>query len=162
MTITAVKRSDAEIIAFYNIHKEFDFLGTYAMELVYRLPFDKALPYLDNEAKVKPSEWKTNSRDPVIVLSEMSDYMEFAWDKALNHRGISAGRSVAHYVCWLFLIGDEELLAYALNDDNYKNYGAPILWAICKKYGFPTPIPTAAERMAQGKQCGEYEGCGCA
>ena len=70
------------------------------------------------------------------IIKEMRDYMDFALGKARNERGISANRSIWKYVQWLWALDDEELLAFAEDDDNYPMYGMPILQKICDKYGF--------------------------
>ena len=102
------------------------------------------------------------SQDWDGVVGGMRGYMEFAWDKARNHRGLSASRSVTKMQAWLWLLGDSENLAYAEDSSHYPNYGAPILRRICEAYGFPIPDGEELRRMAQGQSCREYchEGCG--
>lgn len=88
------------------------------------------------------------------VRDEMRQYMaEVGWDKVLGHRGISAGRTVEKMTAWLWLLGDDEMVRFAEDDSNYPQYGAPILKAICEKYGFPIPDDPAARRMAVGRRC---------
>ena len=70
------------------------------------------------------------------VIEEMRGYMNFAFGKAHGQRGISASRSVWKYVQWLWLIEDEDLLAFAENESNYAMYGLPVLRKISDKYGF--------------------------
>lgn len=59
------------------------------------------------------------------------DYMPFAWDKANNCRGISAGRSLAHYKAWLWMLGTDEFEGI----DEYEYYGKPQLVQICAFFG---------------------------
>jgi hypothetical protein len=82
--------------------------------------------------------------------------MAFAWGKARDHRGISASRSVEKMRTWVWLLDDPEITA------NYQNYGAPILRAICERYGFPIPDGDDMRRMSEGEPCrdGCDEGCG--
>lgn len=80
-------------------------------------------------------------------------YLSFAWDKALDHRGISANRSILHIKNWLWLIGDEEALRFAESRGNYAQYGAPILKYVGNKYGAKMPDDERAERMARGEFC---------
>lgn len=61
----------------------------------------------------------------------MLDYMEFAWDKANNGRGISAMRSMHHYMAWTWMLGDD--LGNLLD---YQYYGKDNLVKICKHYGW--------------------------
>lgn len=96
------------------------------------------------------------------IVGAMREYMEFAWDKARNHRGLSAGRSVLKMQAWLWLLGDSENLEFADKESNYPQYGAPVLRRICEAYGFPIPDYPELHRMAEGKPCREscHEGCG--
>ena len=54
--------------------------------------------------------------------------MEFAKKKAENERGISASRSIAHYIAWLWLANDNDLWNEI---DDYYDYGIPQLKIIC-------------------------------
>jgi len=66
------------------------------------------------------------------VRDQMVDYMEFAWEKANDERGMSAYRSMAHYTSWLWLDGDEYLWKTL---EGYTDYGRPQLIEICKYLG---------------------------
>jgi len=133
---------------------EFDIFGTVVDLLVY-LPFEEAKEFLKPE--VKPEEWKTKELTEEAIIKEMRDYMEFALGKADNHRGISSSRSIDHYRNWLFLLDDNELLEFLNNEENYENYGVPILKKICDKYNFPFPDDEGLLNMSKGKPC--YSGC---
>lgn len=95
------------------------------------------------------------------ILAEMADYMGFAWDKALDHRGLSAGRSVEKIKAWLFLLGDTEAVEFADQDENYPQYGCPVLMYVSQRYGLAVPRDDAAARMASGRHCGADYPCGC-
>ena len=58
--------------------------------------------------------------------------MAFAWGKANGRRGLSAGRSLAHYSAWLWLVGNEEL---AEEIRKYQFHGKPQLIKICEFLG---------------------------
>ena len=62
----------------------------------------------------------------------MTEYLSFAFSKANDKRGLSAGRSMEHYTSWLWLDGDEVLHKTL---DNYEDYGIPQLIEICKYLG---------------------------
>ena len=72
------------------------------------------------------------------MLKEMEEYMEFAWGKANDERGISANRSIQHYIAWTWLAGDRDLSAEVerLYAEEYDFYGKPILRKICEFYGW--------------------------
>ena len=62
---------------------------------------------------------------------KMKEYMEFAWEKANEFRGLSAMRSMHHYTAWTWLLGDDfgNLL-------QYDYYGKDNLIRICEHYGW--------------------------
>lgn len=94
------------------------------------------------------------------VVADMKSYMEFAIGKALDHRGISANRSVQKMEAWTHIIR----LYDEIDWDNYANYGAPILRQICDKMGWQEMYQDKADfiRMSEGKKCTPdcNEGCG--
>lgn len=75
-------RTDTEISARVDEVKSRDFFGFEVADLLARLPFDLAKPYLVDDAK--PEEWKPAPRDRESLLKEMLEYMPFAWEKANN------------------------------------------------------------------------------
>lgn len=75
------------------------------------------------------------------IIDEMREYMSFAFEKAYGCRGISASRSQWKYVQWLWVLEDEELVAFAEDEGNYAMYAIPILRKICERYGFEDPHP---------------------
>ena len=122
-------RTDQEIIDRINARKEADFFGFELTDLLIRLPFELAKPFLNPD--VKGEDWKVQPRDRDSVLKEMLEYMPFAWDKANNCRGLSASRSMCHYMAWVWLAGDD------LGDlTDYQYYGKDNLVKICDHYGW--------------------------
>lgn len=125
-------RTDQEIIARAEAVEKRDWLGFEKGVLVSTLTFEAAKPFLKKDAD--PANWgEPNGRDREAVLAEMLDYMDFAWDKANNCRGISAGRSISYMSAWLWLIGYDEG-AEQIRD--YTHYGKPQLRAICEHFGW--------------------------
>lgn len=128
--------------------------------LIQYLTFEQAKPLLKPEATsegwtdVKPLNRET-------VLNDMREYMDFAWGKVINHRGISADRSVTKFKAWVWLLGDDDVLAKMKLAD-YAQYGAPILKIVCEQYGFPVPEDESIQRMMHGESCepGCSMGCG--
>lgn len=123
-------RTSQEIADYYKTVAHEDVLGFTADVLLPFLPYELAKPFLSDKAT--PEKW-AEAECPVrfdreSVLAEMKDYMEFAWEKALGHRGISASRSVDKMKAWVFVLGDDFPIA------PYPQYGAPILRALCEKY----------------------------
>ena len=122
-------RTDEEIIERIKAQEPQDWLGFMNIDLIYRLPFELAKPYLKDG--VTESDWQPKPRDRDSLIAEMKDYMPFAIEKADSGRGISASRSMAHYASWVWLAGDD------LGDLNtYQDYGKSNLSKICRHYGF--------------------------
>ncbi len=124
-------RSIEEIAAKMRDKNFADFLGTRQGDLLEWLPFDQAREWLKPEAT--KGDWdKAGFPRPLgdaAVIAQIKDYMPFAWEKANNCRGISAGRSISHMQAWLWLLGADDAVA-ALDD--YSHYGKPQLRAICE------------------------------
>lgn len=122
-------RTDKEIIERINERRAEDWLGTEFSDLIVRLPFDAAKPWLKDD--VVAADWKPEPRDRESLLKEMLNYMPFAWEKANRGRGLSAGRSMSHYNAWVWLAGDD------LGDlTRYAYYGKDNLVRICQHYGW--------------------------
>ena len=122
-------RTDAEILERIAARESVDFFGFEASDLIVRLHFDAAKHLLKEDAKKE--EWTVKPREREAVLAEMLEYMPFAWGKANDQRGISAGRSMSHYMALTWLVGDDfgELT-------DYEHYGKDNLVRICEKYGW--------------------------
>lgn len=78
------------------------------------------------------TDWPNAYDSDEAVYTRMKDCMSFAWDKALNERGISATRSIMHYMAWLWLVGEDDFDDLM---DNYCSYGKPQLKRICEFLG---------------------------
>ena len=129
MSITSAPRTDDEIISRINVVTDRDFFGFEVSDLVVRLEYEKAKQFIPTDVIQK--DWEVVSREPADVISMMHDYMPFAWEKANDGRGISAGRSLSHYSAWIWLAGDDlgDLLEYEF-------YGKDKLVLICNHYGW--------------------------
>jgi len=155
-------RSLTEALGWYEVHKADDLFGFMLDVLFNYLPFDLAMPYLKPEATA--AVWDTDLHPFTVdeVTADALKYMAFAWGKVLDHRGLSAGRSIQKFKMWCYLLGEDELVVRCDDDSQYAMYGAPILLAICIKLGWPVPTDERAARMAAGRPChdGCDEGCG--
>lgn len=129
-------RTDDEIVAEIRKREAEIVLFDFSLEdLLEVLPFDRAKPWIKDS--VTAEEWGDASpRTHESIVGRMRDYMDFAWEKANDERGLSAERSIQHFTGWLWLLGDDEMLVFAENEDNYPMYGRPILAKICEVYGF--------------------------
>lgn len=155
-------RSLTDAVAWYEQHKADDLFGFKREVLFNYLPFELAKPYLKPEATA--ALWNTDLHPFTVeqVTADAMKYMDFAWGKVLDHRGLSAVRSINKLQMWCVLLGEDELVARCDDESKYPMYGAPILLAICTTLGWPVPTDERAARMAAGKPChnGCDEGCG--
>lgn len=88
-------------------------------------------------------------------------YLEFAWGKAADHRGISAGRSVQKLAEWAWLFGLDDVV-HQMTEGPYQNYGAPALKVFAEAMGQELPTSEDLVNMMQGLPCRPDcdEGCG--
>lgn len=151
-------KTTQEILAYIPLSD--DFFGHANEVLCPYLSAEEVKPFCEQDADL--SDWKQQPLERDTIVAEMAEYMTFAWEKAQDHRGLSAMRSVTKMQAWLWLLGDDETLAYAKNYDNYAQYGAPVLKKICEVYSFPIPDGEEIENMAKGLPCtsGCVMGCG--
>lgn len=111
-----------------------DFLGYERGDLIQRLDFDNAKDYL--KKGVTEEEWEGEREKLKTPSKQIKDYMGFAWGKANDCRGISAQRSISHFLAWIWLDGEDDLYEEIYNEYmyNYHYYGKPILEKICTHY----------------------------
>lgn len=128
--MTATARTQEQIINRINSIKDDDFFGWQTQDLMLYLDFEHAAPFLKEGTTAE--QW-ADAREKLTPAQRIADYMSFAWDKANNCRGISAGRSLEHMRAWIWLDGNEDLLKEI--EQGYEYYGKPHLVKICQVYG---------------------------
>ena len=130
-------RTRDEIVARIKHVEKSDWLGTQFGDLANYLDAATLKPLVKPDADL--SNWQPEELTRENVIKKMLEYLDFAFEKASSHRGISASRSVEHMQSYLWLLGDDELLAFATSGGNYANYGVPILKRIAIKYDKTMP-----------------------
>jgi len=126
-------RTQDEIVKRIETRKDDDLLGFETGEYINYLDFSNARPFLKDD--VTEQNWQEAVAMIGVPIKRMHAYMEFAWGKANNSRGISANRSVMHCIAWLWLAGEDDLLAQVEDEYcNYHFYGKPILEIICEHF----------------------------
>ena len=127
-------RTQEEILQRIESIKPYDLFGDEWCVCVMFLNYDNAKKYLKEDTA--PDFWVQNENDPI---DHIKDYMNFAWNKANTHRGLSSERSIRHMMAWLWLAGKEEELKWVTDEyeNNYRNYGKPILRYICERFNLP-------------------------
>lgn len=110
------------------------FLDFRMPDLLPHLPFELAKPFVKDEVTAEKWQEITSDRPTTreAAVKQLVEYLPFAWDKANNCRGISAGRSIQHFQAWLFLLGEYRVVAEL---DDYDLYGKPQLRAISERFG---------------------------
>lgn len=125
-------RTNQEILDRIEERKDIDVFGFETSDLIARLDFELAKEFLNPEHRDGLKEqWEPLPRDRESILAQMLDYMPFAWGKANDERGLSASRSMFHYMAWVWLAGDD---LGELTD--YEFYGKDNLVKICEHYGW--------------------------
>lgn len=119
-----MKRTQVDILEKIKDVEKQDWMGTQRNNLIAYLTFKNAKQFLKED--VKSDEWRVETKPPKKLMAE---YMDFAWEKANDCRGLSAGRSLDHFFAWLWLDGNDELSNSILN---YNYYGKPQLVEICE------------------------------
>jgi hypothetical protein len=138
---------------------ETDMFNFEKIDLIEWLTYDNAKQFL--KESVTEQDW-LDSDPSKTVAQQIADYLPFALEKTQDHRGLSAMRSICHYRAWLWLDEKRDLLDFISDDNNYAEYGVPMLKAIGEEYSLD--LPTEEEwfqNMAAGKECQPncMEGC---
>lgn len=126
-------RTQEEIVARINDQASEDFLGTQRSELLSRLDWSHAKEFLKPDLQEEKWGPLPLSREDHEVRRSALEYLEFAWGKANDCRGLSAQRSIDHYRAWFWLLGDEEMMAEL--GKGHAMYGKPQLVKISEKLG---------------------------
>lgn len=110
-------KTDQEILARIEEVEHDDWMGTQRGDLVVRLPWALAKPYLREDTELDEAKWEQGRKELLAPMDLIKDYLPFAWDKANNCRGLSAGRSLEHIKTWLWLEGYDKLVK-----DHFETY----------------------------------------
>lgn len=126
----------------------------------------KAMP--DGEFTSEASEYPVFASENID--KEAREYLVFAIGKAVNHRGISASRSVDKLREMAWLMGKDDVVE-AMDEAGYTEYGVPKLKVFADGMKYPFEFPESEKgyysadtlkNMAAGVPCekGCTEGCG--
>lgn len=153
-------RTQDEILARFESAD--DFLGWAREVLIEAMDADTVRRY--NPDATIGTDWTAWSAGDVETNAR--NYLDFAIEKAINHRGLSAERSVAKLREFAWLLGRDDVVA-AMGAAEYPQYGVPQVKAFADGMGWPFKAEqgweqTALDRMAQGMPCADDcdEGCG--
>ncbi len=82
--------------------------------------------------------WEYKELTEENVLAQLKEDLEFAFEKALHKRGLSAGAMYSVVKLWMWVLEDKEL--EGTEADDYAQYGLPFLKKVAIKYSLPNPI----------------------
>lgn len=126
-------KTQDEIVQRYRERKKADMFGFETGEYLAALDrehLERLREFLKPDADL--SDWKPAYTSDEALRALAIEYMDFAWEKAKDCRGISAWRSLAHYQAWLWMLGDETLWPTL---EDYEHYGKNELRKICEYFG---------------------------
>ena len=106
------------------------------------LSYEDGLPFWSDEYKnlVATGETEHTFCEWIIdTTQDFLDYLVFGFWKALDERGISAGRTIQKLSAWLLLLGREDLAAEVDDSEFYNPYWIPALIKLCIELSIPYP-----------------------
>lgn len=90
-------------------------------------------------APSNPEEWVPEEYTRENVIKRLESDLAFAFEKALNKRGLSAGMMFSVIKMWMWVLDEHEDLVN-WSDDNYAMYGLPLFKAVALRYNLDNPI----------------------
>jgi hypothetical protein len=157
-----VTRTQDEILSRY--HAADDFLG-FAIEVLAEAMTADTIRSINPGAEL-PEDWAPRTAEAIETAAR--EYLTFALGKIVDHRGISASRSVIKLTEYAWLLGRDDVVA-AIDEADYAQYGAPQVKAFAAGMGWPFAETVedpadreVLERMALGRFCEDdcMAGCG--
>lgn len=122
-------RTQQEMAAMYEeLAEAFPFGAMTAGDIIAYMDYEHAKPFLKEDVDEASFAEISHDYTQASVIAEMRDYLTFAYEKAEGERGLSAVRSIQHYINWLWLLDDEDAedLRAELKE-SFTNYGLPLL-----------------------------------
>ncbi len=133
-------RTDEQIVARIKEIGPEDMHGVERSRLLEALPYAKAKQFLGADAPHTEETWEVErTKNAESATAQIKGYLEFAWGKANDSRGLSAQRSMAHFKGLLYLIGPEQddLRQWIGSPEHFAYYGKPALVKVSELVGFP-------------------------
>ena len=159
-TTTALPRTDAEILARKEVAAEEDPFGFRFEVLLNSLSYDAVKPIL--KPGVGPEDWTPDLTVEAVTESART-YLTFGIGKIIDHRGVSAWRTVAKLREFAWLLGRDDVVTL-MDDTAFAQYGAPKVKAFAVAMDWADLWPTDnddLDRMSRGLRCNADYACGC-
>lgn len=111
-----------------------DLLGMTYGDIVDCLSYEKAKEYLTDDyiKKIESGEVKWEEYNEYTIIKKIKEYLNFAWVKANNQRGLSASRSIKHFQNWFYMFNNKYCNELVKVLEDYEYYGKPWLVIISK------------------------------
>lgn len=138
----SIRPHDEIVEKYKDVKAEESFFDFRPEVLIQFLTFESAKPFFKPEyvAEVEAGTKEWTYVDTIEeAAQDFLDYMNFAWGKAEDERGISASRSIQKLSMWLWIMGREDLADIIHKDSLYNPYGAPALIEVCRLMGIEVP-----------------------
>lgn len=115
------------------------FFGFDIEVLAFYLPYDEGGKELC-KPEITEDDWNSDVHSNTVdsIYEELRSYMEFAWEKALDERGLSAVRSIEKLTALVWLLGRDDMVNY-LDSNDGGSYGKNHLLYICRELELPAP-----------------------
>ncbi len=116
-----------------------DMFGVERSRLLESLPWETAKGFLGQDSTHTEEGWEVErTRTRKSVIAQIRGYLEFAWGKANQCRGLSAQRSMSHFKGLIWLMGSEldGLYEWIGTEEHYSFYGKPALVRVSDLVGF--------------------------
>lgn len=85
------------------------------------------------------AEWVPEEYTRENVIKRLESDLAFAFEKALNKRGLSEGMMFSVIKMWMWVLDEHEDLVN-WSGDNYAMYGLPLFKAVALRYNLDNPI----------------------
>jgi hypothetical protein len=134
-----------------------DFLGKRQEVLVQTLDYEHIKDLLTDP---DPEKWG-DPQTPWETSAAAGEYLAFAVEKAIDHRGLSANRSIDAFTEYLWLLTDDDTCR-KFDEVRYAPYGMPKLKFAAEALGFTEAFDAMGKeygvemaRMAAGLSCSD-------
>lgn len=122
------------------LNEVINFIKTNRADMLFSFHLDPLVPFLTYPMAKESGFFKDDLVESYLpttkeytrenVLADMRDYLAFAYEKALDQRGLSASRSVQKMATWLYMLNDP----FHKEVEDYEDYGLANLHRIDATY----------------------------
>ena len=130
----ATMRTQEEIVKRFE--EVDDIFGTQKSDLLDFMTFENGRQFVTKEYSAKVDSGEETWVQKTDAKSEILGYLNFAYGKAEDERGLSAARSMLHFKTWIWIDDQKFYDEIVWMIDDYTDYGIPTLNKIAEHYSF--------------------------